>query len=147
MLYDVHGFSRKWLQSVRDDQCEDGLPAAFSPDSARIRHHPGNPSRVMGGSAGWGDATVLVPWAIYEAYGDTELLAESWDSMTRWVDYALHLAKTAATRPGSPAQRHRSPTSSTSGMPPSTTENGSSPNAAGQTGPSSTPWPKIPTPT
>ncbi|MHC6220746.1 alpha-L-rhamnosidase [Arthrobacter sp. MMS24-S77] len=95
MLYDVHGFSRKWLQSVRDDQCDDGLPAAFSPDSARIRHHPGNPSRVMGGSAGWGDATVLVPWAIYEAYGDTELLAESWDSMTRWADYALHLAKTA----------------------------------------------------
>lgn len=95
MLYDVHGFSRKWLQSVRDDQCDDGLPAAFSPDSARIRHHPGNPSRVMGGSAGWGDATVLVPWSIYEAYGDTELLAESWDSMTRWVDYALHLAKTA----------------------------------------------------
>lgn len=95
MLYDIHGFSRKWLQSVRDDQCEDGLPAAFSPDSARIRHHPGNPSRVMGGSAGWGDATVLVPWAIYEAYGDTELLVESWDSMRRWVDYALHLAKTA----------------------------------------------------
>ncbi|MGO4470811.1 alpha-L-rhamnosidase C-terminal domain-containing protein [Arthrobacter sp. M-10] len=95
MLYDIHGFSRKWLQSVRDDQCDDGLPASFSPDSARIRHHPGNPSRVMGGSAGWGDATVLVPWAIYEAYGDTELLAESWDSMTRWVDYALHLAKTA----------------------------------------------------
>lgn len=94
MLYDVQGFSRKWLQSVRDDQCDDGLPAAFSPDSARIRHHPDNPSRVMGGSAGWGDATVLVPWAIYEAYGDAELLAESWDSMTRWVDYALHLAKT-----------------------------------------------------
>ncbi|WP_415854474.1 family 78 glycoside hydrolase catalytic domain, partial [Sinomonas sp. G460-2] len=92
MLYDVSGFSRKWLQSVRDDQCDDGLPAAFSPDSARIKRHPANPSRVMGGSAGWGDATVLVPWAMYEAYGDRQALAESWDSATRWVDYALQLA-------------------------------------------------------
>ncbi|WP_415853292.1 family 78 glycoside hydrolase catalytic domain, partial [Sinomonas sp. G460-2] len=94
MLYDVEGFSRKWLRAVRDDQCGDGLPAAFSPDSARIKRHPANPSRVMGASAGWGDATVLVPWAVYEAYGDPEVLAESWDSMTRWVDYALHLAET-----------------------------------------------------
>ncbi|WP_336855917.1 family 78 glycoside hydrolase catalytic domain [Sinomonas albida] len=94
MLYDIHGFSRKWLQSVRDDQCEDGLPAAFSPDSARIKAHPENPSRVMGGSAGWGDATVLVPWALYRAYGDTDVLAESWNSMRRWVDYALGLAAT-----------------------------------------------------
>lgn len=94
MLYDVEGFSRKWLQSVRDDQSDDGLPAAFSPDSARMKRHPDNPARAMGGSAGWGDATVLVPWAIYEAYGDPEILAESWESMVMWVDYALGLAET-----------------------------------------------------
>ncbi len=94
MMFDVQGFSRKWLQSVRDDQCDDGLPAAFSPDSARMRRHPDNPMRAMGGSAGWGDATVLVPWAIYEAYGDSEILAESWESMVRWVDYAINLART-----------------------------------------------------
>ncbi|HKU11579.1 MAG TPA: family 78 glycoside hydrolase catalytic domain [Sinomonas sp.] len=94
MLYDVEGFSRKWLQSVRDDQCDDGLPAAFSPDSARMKAHPDNPTRAMGGSAGWGDATVLVPWAIYEAYGDPEVLTENWESMVQWVDYALHLAET-----------------------------------------------------
>jgi alpha-L-rhamnosidase len=94
MLYDVEGFSRKWLQSVRDDQCDDGLPAAFSPDSARLKAHPDNPTRAMGGSAGWGDATVLVPWAIYEAYGNPQILSENWESMVRWVDYALHLAET-----------------------------------------------------
>ncbi|SDY66119.1 alpha-L-rhamnosidase [Herbiconiux ginsengi] len=94
MLYDVDAFSRKWLQSVRDDQDPSGLPAAFSPDSLRIRHHPDNPIRILGGSAGWGDATVLVPWAVYSAYGDPDVLSESWASMRGWVEYALGLART-----------------------------------------------------
>lgn len=92
MLYDVEAFSRKWLQSVRDDQTPEGLPAAFSPDSLRIRHHPELPTGVLGGSAGWGDALVLVPWTIYCAYADAAVLAESWDSMRAWVEYALGLA-------------------------------------------------------
>ena len=43
----------------------------------------------MTGSAGWGDAIVAVPWELYEAYGDTEVLAENWDAMSRWVEWAL----------------------------------------------------------
>ncbi|MEU9952215.1 family 78 glycoside hydrolase catalytic domain [Streptomyces sp. NPDC047939] len=30
-LYDIGGFSRKWLRSVRDDQLDNGLPASFRP--------------------------------------------------------------------------------------------------------------------
>jgi len=93
MLYGVEAFSRKWLQSVRDDQTPEGLPAAFSPDSLRIKHHPELPTRVLGGAAGWGDALVLVPWTIHEAYGDTAVLEESWESMRGWVEYALGLAE------------------------------------------------------
>ncbi|NQX34517.1 alpha-L-rhamnosidase [Herbiconiux sp. VKM Ac-2851] len=92
MLYDVDAFSRKWLQSVRDDQTPEGLPAAFSPDSLRIRENPELPTRVLGGAAGWGDALVLVPWTLYRAYGDPSVLAESWESMRAWVEYALGLA-------------------------------------------------------
>ncbi|MFI0817396.1 family 78 glycoside hydrolase catalytic domain [Streptomyces sp. NPDC021098] len=33
-LYDVSGFSRKWLRSVRDDQLDDGRIANFSPTDA-----------------------------------------------------------------------------------------------------------------
>jgi alpha-L-rhamnosidase len=94
MLYDVSGFTAKWLQSVRDDQCADGLPAAFSPDSLRTKYHPDCPTRLIGASAGWGDATVVVPWTMYATYGDRTRLEESWHSMRAWVDYALGLART-----------------------------------------------------
>jgi alpha-L-rhamnosidase len=37
------------------------------------------------GRAGWGDAATIVPWAVYESYGDVSVLAAQIDSMERWV--------------------------------------------------------------
>lgn len=93
-LFDVHGFSRKWLQSVRDDQLDDGRIANFSPDGRQVKHHPEVQVAQMTGSAGWGDAIVHVPWVLYETYGDREELAANWDAMTRWVDWAIDTART-----------------------------------------------------
>ncbi|MET9457409.1 hypothetical protein ABZY05_20330 [Streptomyces canus] len=50
---------------------------------------------MMTGSAGWGDAIVLVPWVLYETYGDSRVLAENWDAMVRWVEWALTTARIA----------------------------------------------------
>ena len=94
-LYDVLGFSRKWLRSVRDDQLPDGRVANFSPDGRRIKHHLDDQFAMMTGSAGWGDAVVAVPWELYESYGDREILAENWEAMVRWVEWALTTARTA----------------------------------------------------
>ena len=63
--------------------------------------------RTTDGSAGWGDAAVHVPWELYRATGDTDVLADQFDSMRRWVDFAAGraatgpppLARRAATRP------------------------------------------------
>ncbi|WP_328767116.1 family 78 glycoside hydrolase catalytic domain [Streptomyces sp. NBC_00286] len=94
-LYDVLGFSRKWLRSVRDDQLPDGRIANFSPDGRRIKHHLDDQFAMMTGSAGWGDAIVAVPWELYESYGDRKVLAENWEAMVRWVEWALRTARTA----------------------------------------------------
>ncbi|MEU5647104.1 family 78 glycoside hydrolase catalytic domain [Streptomyces milbemycinicus] len=94
-LYDVSGFSRKWLRSVRDDQLDDGRIANFSPDGRRIKLHTDQRLDMMTGSAGWGDAIVLVPWLLYQTYGDRRVLAENWDAMVRWVEWALTTARTA----------------------------------------------------
>ncbi|WP_425839316.1 family 78 glycoside hydrolase catalytic domain [Streptomyces fractus] len=109
MLYDIDGFSRKWLQSVRDDQSDDGLPAMFSPDSERMKLDPNHPGRFAGGSAAWGDALIDVPWTLYTAYGDPQVLSESWHSMNAWADYALGCA--ASTRHPSRAARATEPAS------------------------------------
>jgi len=92
MLFDIDGFGRKWLQAVRDDQYDDGCLAMFSPDALRMRRSD-NPDRIGGGSAGWGDAAVSVPWTLYRHYGDIDVLEDSWESAVAWINYALGCAK------------------------------------------------------
>ncbi|SDH60851.1 alpha-L-rhamnosidase [Leifsonia sp. 98AMF] len=104
-LFDVHGFTRKWLQSVRDDQLDDGRIANFSPDGRQVKHHPDLQVAQMTGSAGWGDAIIHVPWILYETYGDRDELAANWDAMTRWVEWALDTARTCR----HPSRVQRSP--------------------------------------
>jgi alpha-L-rhamnosidase len=93
-LFNVHGFTRKWLQSVRDDQLDDGRIANFSPDGRQVKHHPEVQVAQMTGSAGWGDAIVEVPWVLYETYGDSGELEANWDAMVRWVEWAIETART-----------------------------------------------------
>lgn len=94
-LFDVDGFSRKWLRSVRDDQLPDGRIVNSSPDSNRLNTNPDPMVDHITGSAGWGDAIVHVPWVLYETYGDHVVLEESWDAMVRWVEFALDAAESA----------------------------------------------------
>lgn len=38
-------------------------------------------------SAAWSDAAVIIPWVVYQAYGDERILEENWQCMHEWVDY------------------------------------------------------------
>jgi alpha-L-rhamnosidase len=92
-LYDVAGFSTKWLRDLAADQRADGAVRNFAPDPAPpgADEHP--IKTFLEGSAGWGDAAVLVPWAMWRAYGDRRLLEEQWPSMTAWVEYQARTAR------------------------------------------------------
>jgi len=75
---DMAPFLSKWLLDVRDSQMPDGSYPNFAPmDHARWK----------GGTPGWADAGVIVPWRMYQNYADERLLAEHFDSARRWVDY------------------------------------------------------------
>jgi alpha-L-rhamnosidase len=95
-LYDVAGFSQKWLRDLALEQLPDGCILNIAPDPTRA----GGPSEsndywsYLQGSSGWGDAIVMVPWELYRAYGDRDLLADLWPAMVRWVDYAATCART-----------------------------------------------------
>ena len=81
-LYDVAGFSTKWLRDLAADQWPDGVVANIAPSPpVGVRGRVRWPS--LNGSAGWGDAAVIVPWELYRAYGDRRLLEEQWPSMVR----------------------------------------------------------------
>jgi alpha-L-rhamnosidase len=90
-LYDVAGFSLKWLRDVAVDQWPDGTIANLSP-STRGEGREG-PIAFLNGSAGWGDAAVIVPWELYRAYGDVEVLDELWPTMVRWLERYERMAR------------------------------------------------------
>ena len=87
-LYDVAGFSVKWLRDLAADQWSDGRVPNFVPDPADEAARRASAEGPMTGSAGWGDAAVIVPWETWRAYGDLDLLREQYPSMAAWVDYA-----------------------------------------------------------
>ncbi|QFZ78340.1 Bacterial alpha-L-rhamnosidase [Streptomyces fagopyri] len=70
-------FLSKWLVDLRDGQTADG---AFT-DVAPMVGTVGN------GVAGWGDAGVTVPWSLYQAYGDRQVLEDAWPSVRSWLKY------------------------------------------------------------
>jgi alpha-L-rhamnosidase len=92
-LYDVAGFSVKWLRDLAADQSETGVVANMSPLPQSEGWH--SPVGGWHGSAGWGDAAVVVPWELYRAYGDTSVLDEQWASMTAWLGYVTRTAAEA----------------------------------------------------
>ena len=74
---DVAGFFEKWLQDVKDSQGSDG----GYPDVAPRKVDDSN------GAPAWGDAGVIVPWTMYQAYGDRDVIDNQWVSMGQWLDY------------------------------------------------------------
>ncbi len=74
--FDVRPFIEKWMDDVCDDQHDNGSVTHVAPD-------------VVGGdgAAGWSDAIVIVPWALYQWYGDQRVLARCYEPMVRWIEY------------------------------------------------------------
>ena len=97
-LYDVAGFSAKWLRDLAADQWHDGRVPNFTPDPAGPAAADHEIARFLTGSAGWGDAAVIVPWDMWVAYGDDQLLADQFDSMVRWVEFAAGRARSGRHR-------------------------------------------------
>lgn len=74
---DVAAFFTKWLVDVDDGQATNGAFSDVSPNDA-----PGHT-----GAPGWGDAGVICPWTIYQAYGDKRILEQQLPAMIRWIEF------------------------------------------------------------
>ncbi|MET8980030.1 family 78 glycoside hydrolase catalytic domain [Streptomyces sp. NPDC004539] len=94
-LYDVAGFSVKWLRDLAADQWDDGCLNNFAPDpgGSAAQHLDAGLLDRFAGSSGWGDACVVVPWELYRVYGDLGVLEEFRPMMVRWVEFAAGRAR------------------------------------------------------
>lgn len=75
--FNVAPFYTKWLADLKADQLPSGLVPHVIPDILSGK----------GGATGWADAAVIMPWNVYLAYGDIEILKSQYASMKAWVDY------------------------------------------------------------
>ena len=83
-LFDVAGFLASWLGDLAAEQREAGGAVPFVvPDVLPEEPTP---------TAVWGDAAVIVPWVLYQRYGDPGILATQFESMCAWVDLVARLA-------------------------------------------------------
>ena len=71
---DTESFFRKWLQDMRDSQRNDGAYSTVAPYTN---------SRI--GAAAWSDAGILVPWRVFQMYGDKGVLSENFSAMEKYM--------------------------------------------------------------
>ena len=69
-------FYTKWMRDVAaESSLEKGVPQVV-PDILDSYS-----------SSAWSDVAVIVPWVVYQIYGDKGILEENWKCMHEWVDY------------------------------------------------------------
>ncbi|HEY5788493.1 MAG TPA: family 78 glycoside hydrolase catalytic domain [Microlunatus sp.] len=94
LLHDVAWFSRRWLRDLAADQWSDGRIPTIVPNPGGDQPSGIPFEDASAGSAGWGDAAVIVPWEMWRTYGDLDALREAYPAMRRWVDYSAQRAST-----------------------------------------------------
>ncbi|MDQ0827603.1 alpha-L-rhamnosidase [Arthrobacter sp. B2I5] len=91
-LYDVKDFLQDWLLDLAAEQkAQDGLVPITVPDALKYCPQPAE-FPAPESSALWSEASVWVPWALWEAYGDLSVLENQYESMashTRRVEGLL----------------------------------------------------------
>nr|WP_277348832.1 alpha-L-rhamnosidase C-terminal domain-containing protein [Microbacterium sp. CFH 90308] len=103
LLAETGRYLTNWLVDMRTQQHADGTITDIVPlDSPNWREgatERTDKEKEFGftmppsGSAGWGDAIVLIPWQVYQATGSTDVLSDNYPAMVRWVERYARLAE------------------------------------------------------
>ncbi|MEH7097212.1 alpha-L-rhamnosidase [Neobacillus vireti] len=82
---DVQAFLTRWLWNLQLEQTEEGEIFNYCPAPKDIW----NDKKFTGtiSSAGWGDAILIVPWVLYQRYGDERILDQCFPEMEKWLGY------------------------------------------------------------
>lgn len=76
-------FYTRWFYTVRDDQGQDGSYAGYYPN---LGTPPQGAANSMG-FGGWQEVGVIVPWQVYQQYGDLGFVRQQYPSMVRFMNY------------------------------------------------------------
>ncbi len=77
--FDVSRFYAKWFWDIEDSQAASGQLPVISPDNGIFGIKRKAPE--------WNSAFILMPWYLYQFYGDRSFLEDHYPAMKRYVDY------------------------------------------------------------
>jgi len=72
-------FFTKWIQDMADAQFDYGAIPAVAPVIPMLKKSDGG--------AAWSDAFIIVPWTVWQQYGDTRIIETHYEAMCRYMDY------------------------------------------------------------
>ncbi|MEV5532833.1 glycoside hydrolase family 78 protein [Streptomyces prunicolor] len=86
-LHDCSGMLSGWLRDLSAEQLArpDGVPPLVVPDVLPAAFQD------AGAQAVWADVAVLLPWTLYQRFGDLEVLRAQYPSMRAWGEATIRL--------------------------------------------------------
>ena len=92
-LFDMQAYERQLVANMRTSQRPTPLsngPAGLIANIAPEFHVV--PPFGFGGiefvdEPNWAKAVIVIPWELYQVYGDTKAMSENYDAMVKWLDY------------------------------------------------------------
>lgn len=95
---DCTNFLSRWLDNARIEQGTSGAVPMLIPYPVAYHHTPEAVFQMESeeepiGVAGWSDAIIFVPLAMYEITGNKEILKQNYEAMSGWCDYILNQRK------------------------------------------------------
>ena len=91
---DSGSFFHHYMKNMQAEQekCNGAIPFFVPRPKVKKEEHT-NPLYLDSGAAVWGDAATLIPWRLYQFYGDKAMLEEQYPVMKAWVDYEYERTK------------------------------------------------------
>ena len=83
--FNIHSFYNKIVDDMIDSQLDNGLVPDIAPEYVPF-------SGGFRDSPEWGSASVIIPWLLYEWYGDRDVLKRAYPMMKRYLGYLEHKA-------------------------------------------------------
>ena len=84
-LMNTAAFYKKWLVDMADGQYKDGRSSAVIPYAGAELVY-----KNTGGSVGWADAAVLVPYRYWKRFGDRSILSDFYPMMRKLAEYMMN---------------------------------------------------------
>lgn len=95
----VAPFFSRWTESLRETQNYDGSYPDFIPNLYDKSGAKSEATCHNTKSLGWMEVGIILPWQVYQQYGDIDFLQRQWPSMVRYFQY-LERRSVAGVQPG-----------------------------------------------